>query len=257
MAKCLICERVRPNMGRNQNQTYVNVAVNKRELGNSNETLAQFQDREPSAAWFDPGYNEFAIEISADFYRDVGVEAGAVFPLYHDGRLNQPRFQQQNTTTGDALALGSYADPTDAGTAFTADQELPDDRFLIRIYDDDPITNPSANILEFEEFTADPTGVTKIAERFIRVFDASDTPLNTNAADQRVQIGDKLVDFDFGSAADPALPAGIARFFIDISQDSPGNIGTFTSNGRYKVITSSGQDFYQWRKYTKVIPLDD
>ena len=257
VAKCLICERLRPGMGRNQNRTFVNVAVGKRELGRSTETLAQFQLREPNAVWFDPAFNEFAIEISPDFFRDVGVEAGAVFPLFHDGRFNQPIWQQQNTTTGDILALGSYANPEDDVSAFTLDDPLEDDRFLVRIYDDDPVANPSANLLEFEEFTADPTGTVKTAERFIRVFRADGTPLNTNAADQRTEVGSKLIDFDFGSAANPPLSAGVARFFVDIADSSPGVVGTFGSNHRYKIITPSGLDFYQWRKFSKVVPLDD
>ena len=98
------------------------------------------------------------------------------------------------------MSTGSYADPEDAGSVFTVDQELPDDRFLVRILDD---ATDVANALEDEEFTADPSGVVKTAERFIRVYRPDDTPLNTNAANQRTEIGGKLIDFDFGSAASP------------------------------------------------------
>ena len=328
MAKCLICERVRPGMGRDLDRTFVNVAVNKKELGKSTETLAEYAAREPWSAWLDPAFNEFAIEVDPDFYRDVGVEESSVIPLRHDGRSNQPRFQQRdlplqvardNTSIsfdaaggqilgpglfgaiqpGDKLhiakatmnsgertvtaasadavtllesvvdaaagpeisiwrpasrVLGSHADPTDAGSTFTVDQELPDDRFRVRVLD---AASDVANVLEDEEFTADPDGVIKIAERFIRVYRPDDTPLNTNAANQRTDVGRKLIDFDFGSEANPPLPAGFARFFVDINDGSPGNTGTFGSNHRYKIITPSGRDFYQWKKYSKVVPLDD
>lgn len=244
-------------MGRNDNQTYVNVIVNKRVLGKSTETLAEFQIREPTAIWFNPAENEFAIEVSVEEFNDFGVESGSVIPLFHDGRLNLPRFQQQNTTTGDVLSKGSYADPTDDQTLFTVDQEIPDDRFRVRIYLEDPVANPLAEVLEDEEFTADPTGSVTLAERFVRLFDFDDSPVNTNANNQRTEIGGKLVDFDFGSSATPSLPAGVARFFVDIAETSEGNTGNFPSNGRYKIVTPSNRDFYQWRKYSKVLKLDN
>ena len=129
-----------------------------------------------------------------------------------------------------------------------------DDRFRVRILD---AATEVANVLEDEEFTADPDGIIKTAERFIRVYREDDTPWNTNAANQRTEIGSKLIDFDFGNAADPPLPAGFARFFVDIDDSKPGFCGTFGSNHRYKIITPSGRNFYQWKKYSKVVPLDD
>ncbi|MGI9490493.1 MAG: hypothetical protein ACR2RF_32290 [Geminicoccaceae bacterium] len=243
MAYCLICERQRANQGPRENKTYVNVAPQSRIIGSTDETLDQYQAREPDSVWFDPGNNEFLIEISKTLYNDI---QSGTFPLLHDGYSNLPVWQQQNTISGDALSLGSYDNPEDSNSAFVVDRALPDDRFILRIYDKDPVTDGTAVNIGSEEFLEDKTTTT--VERFLRLFQADETPVNRNVADDRLFIDGAWLDLDWGSS--DGLGAGVARFFSSVEFTGE---GTFSSDAGYQVLGPTDETRYTWTVYTKTL----
>lgn len=249
MAYCLVCERERAEQGPRQNQTYVNVAARRQQIGNQNETLAEYQARAPSAEWFDPGNNEFLIEILKTLYDDIGSDA---FPLFHDGFRNLPYWQQQEESafSGGVLTLGSYEDPTDSTSTFTEGTSLPDDRFILRVYDKDPVNDNTAVNLAEEEFQEAGEGDAKSVERFLRLFRDDGSPVNRNVANDRIFVDGYWLDLDWGSSDN--LGAGVARVFMSIGFTGQGH---FRSDAGYRVLGPNDEDCYQWTVYTKTLQL--
>lgn len=243
MAYCLVCQRERENQGPRENRNYKNVASSSRVLGSTTESLSAYQAREPGSEYFDPQNNEWVIEIAQTLYEDI---QSGVFELYHDNFRNLPVWQQQNTTSGDALSLGSYADPEDAGTTFTEGTPLEDDRFVLRVYDKDPVADGSAVNIGSEEFFEDKTNTT--VERFFRLFDKDENPINRNAANDRLFIDGYWLDLDWGSS--DSLSAGVARFFVnrEVTADT-----SFNSDSGYRVLGPGDETNYRWTVYTKTI----
>ncbi len=244
MAYCLICERSRDGQGPRLNKTYVNVAAQSRLIGNLEESLADYLAREPNSPWLDPNFNEFLIEVPEPLYRDI---QDGDFILFHDGFSNLPLWQQQNTTTGDALVLGSHSDPENAQTFFTADQPLPDDRFILRIYDKDPVTDGTAVNLVSEDFLEDKTET--VVERFVRLFQEDNTPVNRNVID-RIFINNYWLELRWGSSDN--ISAGVSRLFV--TRDQTGN-GELSSDAGYQVLGPAGEKSYQWTVYTRALQL--
>ena len=243
MAYCLVCQRSRENQGPRQNRTYVNVASQGRVIGTTSETLAQYQAREPDAVWFDPENNEYLIEITLDQYEQI---IDGTFELFYDNLGNLPYWQQQFDTTGAALSLGSYEDPQDSNTTFTVDQALPDDRFVLRVYDKDPVADGSAVNIGSEEFFEDTVNTT--VERFFQLFDKDEQPINRNAANDRLLIDGYYLDLDWGSSDN--LSAGVARFFVNREVASESRL---TSDTGYRILGPDSVIVYTWTVYTKTI----
>lgn len=246
MAYCLVCERQRENQDARENKTYVNVAAQARIIGGTTESLAQYQAREPSSVWFDPQNNEFLIEILETFYQEI---VDGTFPLFHDGFSNLPYWQQQNDTSGDVLSLGSYDNPEDSGTPFVVDRQLEDTRFVLRVYDKDPVNDGTAVNVEDEEFDEDKVNTT--VERFLRLFqEDGTTPINRNVANDKITVDGRLLDLDWGSSAEPAVGSGVARVFFNIENTGTGN---FNSDTGYRILGPTDEQNYIWRVYTKTL----
>ena len=244
MAYCLVCERQRENQDARENKTYVNVAVQARTIGNTDESLAQYQAREPTSVWFDPQNNEFLIEILQTFYQEI---IDGTFPLFHDGFGNLPYWQQQNDTTGDALSLGSYDDPEDSGTSFVVDRQLEDTRFVLRVYDKDPVADNTAVSVDSEDFDEDKINTT--VERFLRLFQEDGTTgINRNVENDKITVDGRLLDIDWGSS--DGLSAGVARIFFSIEFTGT---GTFNSDAGYRVLGPTDNQGYTWLVYTKTL----
>lgn len=243
MAYCLVCQRERENQGPRENRNYKNVAIQGRIIGNTDETLAQYLAREPDSVYGDPTNDEWLIEIAQALYEDI---QSGTFPLFHDGFSNLPVWQQQNTTTGDALSLGSYADPEDSTTTFTEGTPLEDDRFVLRVYDKDPVADGTAVNIGSEEFFEDTVNTT--VERFFRLFDKDENPINRNAANDRLFIDGYWLDIDWGSSDN--LSAGVARVFVSIEATAQ---TAFNSDSGYRVLGPDGETSYSWIVYTKTL----
>ncbi len=243
MAYCLVCERDRENQGPRENRTYKNVVARSQLVGLTGESLAEYLAREPDTVWADPQNNEFLIEIAESLFNDI--QSGN-FPLFYDGFNNLPYWQQQNAATGAALSLGSYADPEDDTSTFTEGTALEDDRFVLRVYDKDPVADGSAVNIGSEEFFEDSVNTT--VERFFRLFDKDENPINRNAANDRLFISGYWLDIDWGSSDN--LSAGVARFFVsqEVTADS-----RFASDAGYRVLGPDGGTSYEWIVYTKTL----
>ena len=236
-AYCVIVERVRTNQGRNKNQDYVNVLASQRAL-NGVSTVAEWLLANPGHPWNDSQLNEFIVEVTLAEFNAINDGTN---PLFHDGNGNLPRWQQQTAGSGSAKAFGSFADPTNDASTFTLDVPLEDTRWIVRIYDGDPLT--SGIHVATEEFDEAAAGTT--VSRNLRLFNSDDTPSGTNAQNQRTEIGGKLMDFDFTS--------GIAPF--NVAVDRAGT-GFFPSNSRYRVIGPSGEKEYIWQVFGKTIEVE-
>lgn len=232
----VVCERARPNQGRNRNLTYVNVLFQTRRLDGV-ASLSEWLTNNAGHPWTDPTFNEFVIEITEAEFNQFQAEE---FPFFHDGRTNKPKMQQQFATSGAPKSLGAFADPTDAGNVFTVGAVLQDQRWIVRIYDEDPVMFPSANHIGHDEF--DESETSALAIRYLRLFDENDVPSSTNAQNQRAEIGGKLMDFDFFN--------GVASFQVDLSRAGE---GIFPSNHQYRIVGPNGEDAYTWRIYGKVL----
>jgi len=234
-------ERVRENCGRNIDQDHVHVVAGLRLIGKY-ATLADFVSAEPTHPWNNIQFNEYLVELTEAEHNTLNADG-----LFHDGRGNLPKWQQQAGNTGSTKNFGNYADPTNSGSTFTVDVQLDDVRYIFKVYDDDPVAVPAANHIGFEEFDQS-TG--QEITRYLRLQNQNEVNINTNLANQRTHIGGKLMDFDFGSSHIPALSAGITSFRVSI--DQTGKI-IFGSNHRYRFVGPDGEEDYRAEIFGKVL----
>ena len=168
MAWVAIIERQRIGCGRDQNKTYENVVASVRSIATDANT---FVAQNPTHPWSDPGFKEFIVDITDEQGEDV---RSGVNPLFVDGLGSLPRWQQETEGSGSTYAPGSFADPEDDQSVFTADVALPDDRWIVRLYDNDPgTTGVHVGSLDFEEGTGDQT-------IYMKLFSSDDVPSATN-----------------------------------------------------------------------------
>lgn len=239
-----VIERQRGGCSRNQNLTYVDVVKGFDILPGAD--LAAWITAHPTHPWNDTQFEDYVVELDNEAEYDTLTALG----VDHAGLDNLPRWQQQAGNTGSTKALGSYADPTDDQTTFTEGNNIPDDRFILRMYDDDPVAEPSAVHIGTEEF--DETADT-VVTRYIQLFDQDDDAITTNAGNQRTEISGNLMDFDFGSSHAPSLSAGVTSFGVDIS--AGGNLW-FRDDRRWRVFVpddGSPSGAYHAQIFTKVL----
>lgn len=245
MAYCLECLRRKQRCGPLLNRDYMDVANQAREIGETGETLEQYRQRRPNERWFDPAHTSYLIEVSKetyDRYRDKTE-------LFHDGLSNLPKWQQRNTTSGDPLDLGSYSDPETVSSTFNPGKELADERFVLRVYDKDPVAFPNdAKHLAHEEFSENDEN--PLIERFLRLFHSDDRPINRNVANDRIVVGGVLLDLDWGSSANPPLSAGVCRLFVEISETGNAQL---SSDAGWRVAGPGGEKAYSWTIFTKIL----
>lgn len=242
MVECVVVERLRPNMGRNKNKTYVNVVIDARQF-QVGTSLANWLTANPTHPWNDTGFNEFVIEITLAEFEAFADGSNPFFHGPEGNVLNEPRWQQENADSGSVKSIGSFADPESAVSAFTAGTPLDDDRLIVRVF---TASNRTGHVGS-EQFDEDD--VTPTVERFVGLYNFDDTENLTNAANQRTEIGGKLIDFDFGSS--DSLPGGVARLLLEVNHTGRGD---FLSNGAFRVVTPTGED-YSWEVFGKSLAV--
>ena len=212
----------RPN-GRDLNKTYVHVIHGARTFGGT------FQELLLLAPWNDPTSNSYVIEITEAEH--VAIQNDS-FPLTW-GVGSLPKWQW-NTVVSER---GSWIDPEDDTSTWQLNVPIPDDRWIVRIYDRTP-GHPQAIQLGREELDEDPVNVV----RFLKLFNPDDTPNSTNEQDQKTEIGGKLMIFDFAN--------GEAQF--DVARDQVGQVN-FGTNHRYRIVGPAGEENYTAVIYGRVL----
>lgn len=209
--------------GRDRNKSYVQVLQGARTFGG---TFAELLNLAP---WNDPTSNDYAIEITQAEHTAI---LNGSFPLTW-GTPNLPKWQW-NTVTSER---GSWSDPEDNTSTWQLNVPIPDDRWIVRIYDIDP-TNPAAVHLASEELDEDVTDVV----RFLKLFNSDDTPNGTNAQNQKTSIAGHRMIFDF--------TAGVTSF--SISRTRVGIID-FPTNHEYRVMGPGGEASYVAQIFGRIL----
>ncbi len=242
MAYCVVCLREKDNCGPRSNKTYVQVVNQARLIGNENETLDQYFAREPNSVWLDPTNNEYLIEIPKSLYDSI---RDGTYPLFHDGYSNLPVWQQETDTSGSAASFGSFEDPENSASTFTVDVELPDDRFILRVWDKDPGQDGTAVNIHTEDIDENPAnpGV----ERFFRLYFDDGTEVNRNVQNDKVEVDGRSLSLDWGTSAEPALTPGVAK--IIVWNEYTGS-GAINSDGQYRLLGPNDEVGYFWTVYT-------
>lgn len=221
MSWVAICKRLSPNSGRDRNQTYVNVIHSARQLS---VNAATFVASNPTHPWSDPANNEYIVDISDSLGESINDNS---FPLFHDQLPNLPLWQNENEGSATAYAPGSFADPEDNQSVFNADVPLIDERWIIRFYD----ANPSGSGVHVAGLDWDElSGPQDKQTVHMKLFNPNDTPSGTDAQNQQVDIGGRLMIFDFSN--------GETTFLV--RTDVAGEV-RFPSNHRYRVAGPSGE----------------
>ncbi len=221
-----ICERARVNCGRNRDTTYVNVVSSARQI---QESAGDYITNHPAHPWADPAFKEFIVDLTDQQAQDI---RDGTNPLAWDDLHSLPRWQQRNDGSGSTYEVGSWADPEDAQSAWQADTAIPDDRWIVRLYDGDPgVSGAHIASLDLDEdsFSGEKT-------IHLKLYTAADAPSGTNTQNQQTVIAGKLMVFDF--------TAGVTTFGIKTT--TAGSI-TFPSNHAYKVIGPAAEDRVEFR----------
>jgi len=211
--------------GRDRDKTYVHVIRSARTFSGT------FQELLLLAPWNDPAHNDYAIAIT-DVEHNA-IRSGA-FPLtWGPGSL--PKWQWNGAERG------SWVDPEDDQSAWQAGVPIPDDRWIVRIFDLTP-GHPQAIQIGSEDMDEDPV----LIERWLKLFNPDDTPSNTNAQDQKTEIGNKRMIFDFSN--------GEASFSVD-----PSVVGriVFGTNHQYRLIGPADEDRYEVNIWGRVLRAVD
>lgn len=236
MPHVAIVERLLSGMGRNQNLTYVRVVTNTRALA---VDAATFVSQNPTHPWADPVFREFIVDLTDQEAADI--EDGTNPLTWNVG--NQPRWQQETDGSGSTKSFGSFADPESAASAFTADVPVPDDRFIVRLYDGDPL-GAGVHIASLDLDEGQDAGRKVIN---LRLFSQNDVPSGTNAQNQLTEIAGKLMIFDF--------TAGITTF--GVNTNLTGSV-SFPSNHQYRVLGPGGEIQVNFRVFgTTLDPTND
>ena len=230
-----VARRLYENASRDQDLTYVNVLT---QLRQDRRTFAGIVNQPP---WNDPQFEEFLVEVDQSFFDAVqdGNET-----LKNDGVYGQPRWQVEETSSD----LGSFADPTNLGSAFSADVALTDNRFIMRAFDDRPATT-GQEISDLELNTSDATFTV-----YIKVSDENDVPLVKDDVIREI-FGGQLMELPFGSShPNPAPQSGETSF--DVETGRSGQVG-FAGNNRYRWVLSNGATVFLATIYGRSLRVRD
>lgn len=232
MAWVAIVQRSRGKCGRDSDKTYENVVYSVRQLKTDAPT---FVAQNPAHPWVDPLYREYIVDIPTNV--GEAIKSG-VQPLFYDGMGNLPLWQNENEGSASAYSPGSFADPEDNQSAFLAGVELGDDRWIIRLYDDDPATTGvHVGSLDFDEAPGEQT-------IYMKLFNSDDTPSATNVQDTKTEIGGKLMVFDFTN--------GVTTFGVSTNQVG---VIQFQSDSRYRAIHPNGETRIFYRIFGRTLTL--
>jgi hypothetical protein len=231
-----LCRRDYPNAGPDRDKTYKNVLSSVRQ---SSATQAQILQ---NAKWGNPAENEYVIWLTEQQFNDFN---SGINPLYHDGIPSLPRWQNENAptlaNTAGTTDLGSFADPENDGSVFTTDQPLQDDRWIVRIYDGPP---QGAGVHIAEEGIDEDTGGGQVV-RYLKLFNKDDVASTTNASNQQVDIGGRLMIFDFTN--------GVTTFNVETTR--AGAI-YFPSNHRYRLIGPASENYVKWQIFGRTLTVN-
>ena len=211
--------------GRDLDKTYVHIIQSARTHSGTFQELLQL------APWNDPQVNVYAVEITKPEFN--AIQNGS-FPLTW-GKANLPKWQWNGTERG------SWSDAEDDQSTWQTNTPIPDDRWIVKIYDRDP-GDPQVVHLGIEELDEDPINVT----RFLKLFNPDDSPNNTNAQDQKIVMGDRQMIFSFSG--------GEATF--EVARDKIGNVKLSTDH-RYRVVGPTGEMSYLARVFGRVLRVSE
>lgn len=220
-----------PEADRMGNSTYVNVVRSLHDTRPRTwaEDIARSED-----PWNVPASNEFIIELTEQQYGLLNASHG----MFHDGFINLPKVQQRVAWNGGArppTELGSYADPADDASAWSANVNvpIPDDRFRLRVYDAHSGGTPTGNPLSAVELIEGVASGRKLY--YMAVFESDDVQVGWNNVRQ-TDIGSRGFSFPFGSshlaAEGEALDAGVTSFGVPTNDTG---VAVLNSSGLYKL----------------------
>ena len=220
-----IVKRIRTDCGRAKQAAYVHVVDGYQQM-NGFDSLDDWIDANPTHPWLNPNYDEYAVEI----FTLAEYESLITIGLWYDNFRNLPIWQQKAGVTGSTRDFGSYADPGDVFSVFTSNVQVNDSRLIFRVYDADPVTNPTTAVHIGEENLNEVAATTRT--RYIKKTNAKDNAIGDNTV-QRLEVGDKFMRLLFGTSHVPSLPADVATFEVDVSKSG---LNIFRSDYKFRFI---------------------
>ena len=223
MAFYIVVRKSYAGAGRDRDKIYVNVVLK------ASTFRGTFAELLLLAPWNDPKSVDFAAEITKQEYDDFKND---VVLRFHHGLGNQPTLQY-NTTTAE---FGSWVDPTDDATVWQPGVQISDDRFIVNIFDGNPLSNGEhVALIQLDESNADKT-------MNFRLFNSDGTPNDTNENDKKINLGDKLITLSFTK--------GIASFKI---AQNIGGVTGLNSDGTYHIVGPAGEEHFQVEIYANTL----
>jgi len=214
-------------MGREMDLTYENVVYAVQSSASDLASIAAHP------VWGDPNGNEFAVEITGERYSEWTQTNG----IHHGGMPCQPKWQVRSDANAQASpSFGSFADPTDRLSGFTENVQLSDTRYVVKFYDDNPLTT---GVEIGDESLASSAAV---ATRYLRIFETDGTPAQITQADALISLG--------GTQLVLNIVAGVASF--DLSIDRAKTI-ILSSDHKYRVDTIDGKSFISWSVFSRTV----
>lgn len=218
-------QRLFDNAGRDEDKSYINVLT---QLGtHGTGTFAEFVSVPP---WNDPAFPEFLIELQRSQFNAFKRDK-----LLHASLGNLPRWQWN----AGALEFGSWADPEDAGSVWRTGVEIPDDRWILRVYDGNPLTT-GVHVAQLDLDAGPPNKPINL-----RIFNSDDTPNSTNDKDQRVRVSGRFMIFDFTN--------GVT--VMTIENDRPGTID-LDGDSRYRFEGPGGEKSFRATIFARTLGVN-
>ena len=219
-----VCYRSLSGMGREMDQTYANVVARVQSTSGDLSSISNHP------VWSDPAGNEFTVVLTSEQYDQFQSQ------INHDRMPCQPLWQVRSSANAQASpSFGSFADPTDAASAFSEGVSLPDTRHALRFYDGDP---DSGGVI------LDPTQTYEASQTpllvYIKFYDKDDTPLTFTQDDLLLDLGGSQLMVD--------VVSGKASFNVNIEKTS--TIVLAGDHG-YRVVTSGGSWSVSWRVFSR------
>ena len=231
MSWVAICERVRSGCGRDQNKSYVNVVQSVRTLKVDATT---FVAQNPTHPWADPGFKEFIVDVDDTTGETYHADPGLLINDHH----SLPKYQNETDGSAQPYNPGSFADPEDDQSVFSAGVPLADDRWIVRLYDDDPGTTGN-HLATLDVDEGSDAGEKTI---YLKLFDENDSPSATNTQNQQTEIAGKLMIFDFTS--------GLTTFGLNTNSTGTARFG---SSSRYRVIGPAAEKNVTFRVFGRTL----
>jgi hypothetical protein len=203
--------------------TYVNVIIAAR----YSESAFSVLDDHP--IWSDTGENEFIVELTEGEYDSI------VDDLFYDGHPNLPKWGQKEPGTGEAYVPGHREDLTDYGSSWVDAEEIPDPRYIVRVYTGTPTTGHIA----YEQLSVNASPVT----RNLKLFDPNDDPVDDDTS-VKVTMGGHYLEFTWTDGVAP----------ISVSREKAGRIIIGTDE-HWRIAGPSGETSCIFEVYSGTIEV--